>query len=580
MNKSKKFATLCFLVPMCILLAFTGFSIFNSKIQITFNVNPDGDAIYGGEAVAPIVAAPTAKITLPSPIRTGYRFEGWTTDPDKRVPIEKVNKKKTELFAIWSKFEPAASLYVDGNFIKTAAIPAASLQAGNGLGDDFIPKFNANWRINSNILGVYQTKMDTFFGWYYYDETGRRRELRYFAGENVKNRWQYYDQAAGGSTVAARAGTLKFLSTAAFYPAHDIALNAMFNNTPHTTTTTAKNAPDNVTVRYLNLDGTPIAAHEQTAAFGSKIAVRSGQYVSVANANYFVGWYLENQSDIYQYSNEFYLDPALYLSYANVINFRPVVTTSDKYTAALGVYKKYIQNGVVAIKKEVGGSTIRIDALDPVTVTAAFDFNGEVADRLRWTNLTAEEFASNGEKYHAPDDEDTHKTAPARNGVIDLPLPTNFAVGGRVFGGWEFNGRVYPAGLAFNVPFGAAGEIKFTAVWYNARTGAASIDQNRYGYDFNGYKNTATGEILPQLDDKYYPLMVYAAAWTPKDVKVNFDEIKFGSYYTQTRYQTETGFVHEKSGTEYLYGASFITKIQVLIDDKFVLNDVNILAPL
>jgi uncharacterized repeat protein (TIGR02543 family) len=114
--------------------------------------------------------------------------------------------------------------------------------------------------------------------------------------------------------------------------------------------------------------------------------------------------------------------------------------------------------------------------------------------------------------------------------VINLPIATGYVVGGCTFGGWTSSidnyAKVYPAGYQYTIPrgtwFAANVAIRFKAVWVsnrqsvffettggdvgvsgsvtNARAGAdiKLPAATRFGYVFEGWRDTQTGVIYPE----------------------------------------------------------------------------------
>jgi hypothetical protein len=494
MKAHKRFKTLCFILPISLVFIFIGFPMINAPIKVTFDMYPDEEAQeYFGERFASITAGAGKSIKLPTPMRARkempdgrvlpeYVFKGWSKDKNGSSMVGTTANTSMKLYAIWAPFEPTAQLYVDGFYLREALIPTPDAQGATAgstwgsLGTAFKPR--TEWM--PSILEAYD--MDEFFGWWYSDSNGRRRELRW----DIDNRWYHYVQS--GTTFAPRVAVN---TDNPFFPRHDIALNAMFG-VRHASTSGAsgpKNTGKSVTVKFMQMGKGEIA--KRTYKYGEAQTLEGRLNVDIPLGGAALGWKIDidgeitgtdKMGDIFNFGSQFYFSPLLFERNRFEITFYAATVTSN--TLYTGTWNKVLAtDGKVRLDKSAESASTTINEFPAYNAHVAFDFAGGRTDIRDITTVTQEQLAA-GQKF--PDAE-TPKLADSRQpkrittnvsvtaydtGRINLLSPLDFAVAGHKFGGWKCvsndagtNGRIFGASYDFIIPRGLVGELKFVATW-------------------------------------------------------------------------------------------------------------------
>jgi|GEM_PF-2219778 len=225
-KKQKKLKRLYILLAASAIGLLVGAIVLGGPVRITFDTNPpnaSGHRVpvneFVGERIGDIRRVPR-NLDLPSPIRPGYRFMGWYSDLENGSPITRITSRRMHLQARWERVQPMASLHVDGHFLRNAIVPSPVLQTQHdGLGDCFVP--NNSW--DASILDAFN--LDTFLGWYFFNENGRRIELRFSATRNPA--WSMFE-VLDNNQVRHISGIGTGSEDMQFMPRYDLALNAMF----------------------------------------------------------------------------------------------------------------------------------------------------------------------------------------------------------------------------------------------------------------------------------------------------------------------------------------------------------------
>ncbi|MDR0461806.1 MAG: InlB B-repeat-containing protein [Christensenellaceae bacterium] len=617
-KKEKKFLTLCGLLGACCLFLALGFVLVTGPVNITFDVDPKEDAIKGnyiGDKMTPVTKVSNGKVTLPTPIRPGYRFLGWSTDLDGNKMVGKVSKRKMHLYAQWTENAPIASLYVDGHYLRDLEITKA--QAA-GLGEAFaISKWSSATLASLPILDSYD--MNKFFGWFYHDASDARIEIRYFPELASSQQWIVYRQPSPGSYYAREyiisVANNDLAGTRPFIPEANIALNAIFDNTVNSVNDRYSES------RPVTHSGKPVTVKFEAEKVGvdgvkfnmSSISDVNTDWVSTINLPTptimgdftFIGWKLnDNDSDIFrpgtpEAPSPFYLDSKYYGNReGNTLVFTAVALTADELSRSAGMYEKYLDDsGIVRLKKTGESHTVRIQDLSIFNGVdyegrAMLDFGTAYGSGLKNTvNLQA------GGRYPVADSPD--KSRSITNNLINLPFVDNYAVGGRQFIGWKssYDNKIYPAGLQYRLPrwMPTTAKINFTAVWADMRN-LLDLDGNggaktwrddignkkigttirlpnlsRYGYDFVGWQNKVDDKMCDDnkivITGKEQKLV---AIWEAKKInRITLASVpmvgqiylekastsyNFGETMVFYRYSGETGVVH--NGWKFQLGES------------------------
>jgi len=623
-KKQKKLLLINVLTLLCIVGVIIGFSVIASPVKITFNTN---DGNYQGETIAPIKGAASGKTSLPTPIRPGYTFDGWVDGKGKMVT--KIARKKMDLTARWTKRDLMASLYLDGKVIREAKIPDDQTDGFGKPGSDFflVPTVNDSW--------------DFFYGWYYIDQDGNRVEILYYdESGNTDSMWKVYETKDGKRTT-------KYVidNNAPFGlgdTEYNIALNAIVKQRF-------------VTLRFITrYNGSDVTAAPNVT---SKTL---GTYHTMPPPNWqshygqFIGWRLDDESDILMDGENFYLDPSLYKLtttvtgiFGRALTFTAVTLSGEQPEKERGTYTKTFKDGRVVLSKDQSAAAtekIVIDDLSRHTMDnkmIKFDFGSQYGEYLKST------VSSPGNKRY-PEITQANlivRTFIVREGVLNLPLANGYAIQGMVFEGWysHFDGRVFPAGMAYHIPRGMriiTDEFAFTASWrsgneritFDTNGGKEAWQANianrkpgsiiklptptRYGYEFKGWRDpdgtthlaNANFTLTVQkqrLIAQWQPRKISAMSlnlgediptgWTPTVQSVSGQttvlDFDFGTTITLRRYDASSSFTHlgwrfdnkfeiiPPLSPTHTFGAAWVKSIPLIVDEKFCTSHVGSTDP-
>lgn len=178
------------------------------NIQIDFSTGADA------QQIASINIKKGTEFELPTPLKPGSCFLGWSLSPDGKdiIQTSKGLMKNTTLYAVWDGAEKYAVLSVNGIKYKEVNIFDTRI-------DGLTPaELNQNWRIlddyaldNPNrvpfsISGIQSVTVDPnnnfsrFLGWQYLNAHGRYNELRFDADETgMAGDWTLIERDADGN---------------------------------------------------------------------------------------------------------------------------------------------------------------------------------------------------------------------------------------------------------------------------------------------------------------------------------------------------------------------------------------------
>lgn len=183
--------------------------VFFQNIKISFQVGVDA------QQVESIKIKKGSNVELPSPMKPGSYFMGWSLSPTSADVIEDSTHlmKNTTLYAVWDGAEKYAVLSVNGlpygevNIFDTSVegLTPAQLNAKWRVLDDFAEDPDGTRLTTVMRIGTKEVKADLrnnfsrFLGWQYLNMYGRYNELRYQADETgMSGRWTLLQRDANG----------------------------------------------------------------------------------------------------------------------------------------------------------------------------------------------------------------------------------------------------------------------------------------------------------------------------------------------------------------------------------------------
>ena len=508
-TRQKKILTLCILLGVCTVCVIIGFAVVASPVKITFHAD-------GGEFVQNIKGTPAKKLDLPKPVKPGYRFEGWSTSATSNKFVEKINKKKMDLYAVWTQIDVVASLYINGEYLRDVTIPpVGDPEQGNGrLGNDVDIGNDTNsvdlkgplilteaertrFGVSNSSSGNFRP--NGFIGWTYYDEmyntisrTSNKIDLR--CGDSRSAEWRIWRNENISESAVVR-NTNPF-NPSGYDPSitsgYKVALNAIVEYRQ-------------LDIEFRGIDGVRINA--VAPAGGSRIerlntALVLNQFYAPPVGHTLVGWRLGdinddnvradfNESNIYAHGSTVFLDPKLWALCTGKTAAYPTLTfyavTVPSFLTPVR-YEKRFENGQFTYRNAGVAATVTIDDRTAVdTLPVVFDFAGGYRNKLKSTTttitagtdvLSINPIDVDKKSYPSATNAQARRTfyvqdnvsRPEEVGTVRLPLANSYAVGGMVFEGWKnsLDGKVYPAGLIYRVPLGTT-KLSFTAVWKSTR---------------------------------------------------------------------------------------------------------------
>ncbi|MCL2228941.1 MAG: InlB B-repeat-containing protein [Firmicutes bacterium] len=547
MRKRKRIIRLSLLLSLGSVFLLTGFIMVSRPVNVQFELNPHGVENFVSDSVPSIQSNAVGRMTLPTPIRPGHRFLGWSEQREGGALVARATRRQMLLYAQWLEVRPRAHLFVDGHHLRDVMFPST---LAHGLGTAFVPTLD--WDIP--ILHAYMTTNPittaTFQGWYFTDVRQQRIEFRHFpVGDNP---WQM---------VRFQHGVERYVDSAfmnddflQYMPTQDIALNAIFSTrTPDERTTTEANhrlehygrridiaygAPRNLSFASP-ITGTTVRMGQTFGRLENNELVEGFAQVdrlSIVPNHYLVGWRKENEADLLEPTRPFIIRPEFIRYVVNgQLVFTAVVTPTINNTvqpAVAGIYTKRVDaNGNFAFDRMpgfTGGHPTLItdntqgDLMNNINVW--FYFNYGVQNNLRDINTPPIHGS-----FITPTAPMTNFVRTVTNGRLNLPPSCGYAVAGRVFAGWRssFDGRIFPAGYEFNIPryMPRLVDLRFTAVWvdatrlisFDANGGNVSWNDNvqrlpnsrvtlptptRWGFEFLGWEHSISRELISPTDDE------------------------------------------------------------------------------
>jgi len=586
-SRQKKTLMLVCLLGVCLVCVIIGFAVVATPAKITFNLNcghEEGESHANcGELVKNITGAPTGKLKLPTPVRPGYRFDGWTDTPTRTTFVTKINKKKMNLYAQWTQIDVVASLYVSGQYLRDVTLPAL----GTSLQDDGHLGYTSS---TSGGLMLTQSEMSHFgidpstskhVAWYYYDEKGDRVELRWDA-----NRWRFFIN--GVTNTGWQVSSSRPFNPSGYdqniTSGYRVALNAFMVDTETDTVATYRK----ITIRYYGVtgDGEPLLSGSVTQRLGTTYTINAPTYTSATHPTTMsnrtlVGWRLQNESNIFQNGMSIKLDQSIWNqcersgtspSYTYTLKFYAVTVTA---LTPKHEYDKFYKDGRFVYdqtSKTSQASFTITDKTAAATDSIEFDFAGGYGQSLKMTTkktwnedetikeINPIELSETNRLYDkVASNESSKNISPQTDGTLRLPLANSFAVAGMFFDGWKevwkngASGKVHPAGLVYQLPLGMKkGDLSFTAVWKSTKElisfdldgGEATWNANafqknpeqtvklpepkRYGYIFLGWNEGGNRDAGVNLDITYdagdsFDLTIQRvrliAVWQPRTIE-------------------------------------------------------------
>ena len=641
-KKQKKILILYSLIGLSALFMLIGFIVVLSPVNFTFDMNY-GDSTDIGETIAPITKLVGGKLSLPTPIRPGYRFVGWTADGETAVLqdnlsakiVTKITKKKMKLYAIWEKIYPVISLYVDGYYLRDVVLTPSLVNNLTNNGDtNFLVSDWSNDLVSSiPILNAYA--INQFKGWYYNDDNGVHIELRYSIGT-----WSVYKQDTDmyGQPSSQNLSLLGVLSSNPLKFTTNVSFNAMFGS--YDFTNNIGNTGISLGIRVYNQDSTTYTSSDQLF-FGSTYNLSNLQKpVSTS----FVGWKMSKENSVsldgfdhtYDFdiipkdSENLYLDPIYYdacstINGALTLSLYPIIVSSS------GTYEKTINNGLISFPKYSAG-VFGVTINDQTKRNLLTVVNGKQIVQFNYNNGKIKNISELQGNGYLPSEKRAVSFS-VYNERVMLPTVIDLAVAGQVFEGWQayaenkniydtngnkgktqiIDSKIYPGGLEYRIPRGTT-SLKFTAVWVDARrhvsfdgdgVNIATNEKNyyftsgniiqlpnpgkRFGYDFVGWQNRSTGNIIPYNSNVPMTCTIqqyeqkFVAQWNSKPVNVSITPIggetiqrtcDFGSVLILERSSvTQKGW---KLGSQPKWGefdfVAIVDSVQIVIDDTFCFN--------
>jgi len=559
-----------------------GFAVVATPAKITFSLNcghEEGEHSNCGEFVKDITGAPTGKLNLPTPVRPGYRFNGWTSSLTGTEFVTKVNKKKMNLYAQWTQIDVVASLYVSGMYLRDVTIPVlGSTQQDTGT----LGGASSGLVLTANEMERFGIAAGGFTGWRYFDEKKDEIEIRWNG-----SKWDSFKNGSYSSLSPTNpfnpSGYNKDITSG-----YRVALNAVVATYR------------NITIEYYGVGGDGNRISSTT----SPITQRLGSSYTVnfpytpTNGATLVGWRLQDESNIFtncqsptsctnsNCAGHLRLDQSIWdQCTGTILKFYAVtVATPTVGGRTHTVYDKLYEKGryVYSQVGEPVPHTIHSVTINNKTAAAneevRFDFAGGYGGSLKTTTTRSMNAAgtaiesitpidvTNGKKSYpgVTSSESWRNEFPQTDGTLRLPLANSFAIAGMVFDGWQemwkksdgkiYPGELHPAGLIYRLPFGMKqGDLSFTAVWkstneliaFNLAGGEATWGANayygipgrtitlptpkRYGYDFDGWNEAGArddGGVLTTTHEAGESFVLkdqkirLTAKWRPKKIAV------------------------------------------------------------
>ena len=641
-KKQKKIILLSALTGASFVCVLIGFAFVLSPARITFDIG-----YVGGEQIPAITSLAGGSAGLPTPIRQGHRFEGWYNKNVAGEPhgnrVSRVSNKRMNLVAKWTQLELTASLHVNGEYLRTVIIPTGA-QAGNLAAAGFLltPEEILRFGINPAPLssdGSGRSYPTHFLGWEYYEmladgtfveNTLLLREVS--TGSGVFQ-WDPYRGDNSQPVISAENP---------FRPStNNIALNALI---------VAGIGYNTVRVEFRDANNNGISQANLNMVTGElptnsrwNSTINLPRWISgLPIGRQHVGWHLQHDGlDIITVSatagTQFFLDPRLARHTINVLGVRTLVFVAvTRESSEGGIFEKKVENGRIVLHQSTS-NLLQVNIVDALIIPAItdnrveFDFSGNQRGRLRSTALAsgAEPLAGRFPLASGSLVRDVaviDRTVNRRWQTVRLPFVNDFAVPGMLFGGWQcgLDGKIYQAGLIYNIPLGTRGSMRFTAVWVDERNlvsfdlagGDARINEanfrranasvrlpvpTRFGYEFAGWKNAATnyqhqvGADITLTNQKQHLVAVWNAKPLATGLNIqivypnplgstslSIEGLKFGdtiriptfhgsnARFDGVRFRDELGSTAQNEvHITFMFGARFVNHIGITIDQDF-----------